>query len=138
MDIYSKSNRSKIMSKISGNETKPEIMVRKYLFSHGFRFLKNDKRYPGKPDIVLPKHRTIVFIHGCFWHGHDCKAGKLPETNTDFWRKKIKDNIERDQRNQDNLSNLGWNVIVVWQCELRNLISKEKRLQSLIKEIRKL
>ena len=123
------------MSKISGNETKPEIMVRKYLFSQGFRFLKNDRRYPGKPDIVLPKHKSVIFVHGCFWHGHDCKAGKLPDTKTEFWRQKISDNIKRDKRNQDKLSNLGWNVIVVWQCHLRNKEIKENRLKLLTKEI---
>ena len=86
-DIYSKSKRSDIMSRISGKETKPEILVRKYLFSKGFRFRKNVKELPGKPDIVLPKYKTVIFIHGCFWHGHTCKRGKLPQTNYQFWQK---------------------------------------------------
>ena len=104
------------MSKISGKETKPEILVRTHLFSQGFRYLKNDKRLPGKPDIVLPKHKVVVFIHGCFWHGHDCKSGKLPETRKNFWKKKISDNVNRDYRNQSELGKLGWKVIIVWQC----------------------
>ena len=91
------------MSKISGTETKPEILVRKYLFGKGFRFRKNDKRLPGRPDIVLPKYKTVIFIHGCFWHGHHCKAGKLPETNKDFWENKINSNMERDKKNQHKL-----------------------------------
>lgn len=97
-DIYSKNKRSKIMSKISGKETKYEILVRKFLFEKGFRYRKNDKRLPGRPDIVLPKYKTIIFVHGCFWHGHYCKAAKLPETNKEFWENKINSNIERDKK----------------------------------------
>ena len=97
-DIFSKQKRSEIMSKISGKETKPEILVRKFLFANGYRFRKNDKRYLGKPDIVLPKYKTIIFIHGCFWHGHNCLAGKLPETRKEFWKEKINGNIERDKK----------------------------------------
>ena len=123
------------MSKISGKETKPEVLVRKYLFSKGFRFKKNDNSLPGKPDIVLPKYKSLIFINGCFWHGHNCKAGKLPDSNKDFWRRKISDNIERDQRNQDKLSNFGWNVIIVWQCHLKNKEIREKRMNKLIREI---
>ena len=102
-DIYSKSKRSEIMSKISDKETKPEILVRKFLFSKGFRFRKNVKELLGKPDIVLPKYKTVVFIHGCFWHGHSCKRGALPETNHKFWQEKINKNIERDSRNTSQL-----------------------------------
>lgn len=135
-DIYSKEKRSNIMSKIGGKDTKPEIIVRKYLFSKGFRYRINDKRYPGKPDIVLPKYRTVVFIHGCFWHGHEnCKASKLPETNSDFWKKKISDNVDRDRKNIKELRNSGWNVIVVWLCDVKSKSNREKRLQLLIEEI---
>lgn len=119
-DIYSKNKRSRIMSKISGKETKYEILVRKFLFEKGFRYRKNDKRLPGRPDIVLPKYKTIIFIHGCFWHGHHCKAGKLPETNKEFWENKINSNIERDKNNQLILGKLGWKIIIIWQCELKN------------------
>ncbi|NJK85261.1 MAG: DNA mismatch endonuclease Vsr [Bacteroidales bacterium] len=126
-DIYSSKKRSEIMSKISGKETKPEILVRKFLFSQGFRFRKNVKELPGKPDIVLPKYKTIIFIHGCFWHGHDCIAGKLPETRREFWEKKISDNKKRDLINMKLLQKMGWDIIVIWKCELRNLKRKKKK-----------
>ena len=130
-DIFPKHKRSEIMSKISGKETKPEILVRKFLFANGFRFRKNDKRYPGKPDIVLPKYRTVIFVHGCFWHGHNCPAGKLPETNKKFWTEKISGNIERDKKNKKELKKLGWNVITIWQCELQNKNERIKTFEKL-------
>lgn len=134
-DIYSKDKRSNIMSKISGKDTKPEILVRKFLFAKGFRFRKNVKELPGKPDIVLPKYKTIIFVHGCFWHGHTCKRGELPKTNDRFWKEKIDKNMERDTRNILELKEIGWNVIIVWQCEIRNKVSLDIRLSNLIKEI---
>lgn len=134
-DIFSKEKRSGIMSKIRSNETKPEIIIRKYLFSKGFRYRKNDSRYPGKPDIVLPKYKTIIFIHGCFWHGHDCKYGKLPESNRLFWEEKINTNIKRDKKNKAMLIEGGWKVIVVWSCELNNQKKIETRLSALYIEI---
>lgn len=136
-DIFSKSKRSKIMSKISGKETKPEIIVRKYLFSQGFRYLKNDKRYPGTPDIVLPKFKTMVFVHGCFWHGHNCKKGGLPGTRREFWEKKIYGTKKRDIRNRKALEEKGWNVFSVWECEILNKLDCTDRLEKLIKEIKK-
>lgn len=136
MDIFSKSKRSDVMSKISGKDTKPEILVRKYLFSKGFRYRKNAKDLPGKPDIVLPKYKAIIFVHGCFWHGHeDCKKSNLPTTNTEFWREKIGKNIERDKFNLINLNNKGWKVIIVWQCELKNAAVIDNRLMKLTTEI---
>lgn len=124
------------MSKIRQEDTKPEIIVRRFLFSKGFRYRKNDLRYPGKPDIVLPKYNTVVFVHGCFWHGHEgCKSSMLPKTRTDFWRNKIEDNIIRDQRNIQKLEDQGWNVIVVWECEINSKNNREKRLKKLITEI---
>lgn len=137
MDIYSKNKRSDIMSKISGKETKPEILVRKFLFLKGFRFRKNVKELSGKPDIVLPKYKTVIFVHGCFWHGHSCKRGTLPETNHEFWQKKIGRNIERDIHDISELKEKEWNVIVVWQCEIKNKTEREIRLDNLIKEIYK-
>jgi len=135
-DIYSKSKRSSIMSKISGKETKPEVLVRKYLFLKGFRYRKNDKRFPGKPDVVLPKYKTIIFVHGCFWHNHKgCKASKLPESNRDFWEKKIGDSVKRDRKHRNELKKLGWKVIVVWQCEINVKTKREKRLGRLINQI---
>lgn len=123
------------MGKISGKETKPEILVRKFLFGQGFRYVKNDKRLPGKPDVVLPKYRTVIFVHGCFWHGHTCKAGKLPETRKEFWTKKIRDTVARDTNNQSELQKLGWKVIVVWQCELKNKKVRENRILQLCEQI---
>jgi len=134
-DIYSKLKRSEIMSKISGTETKPEILIRKYLFSKGFRFRKNDKRLPGRPDVVLPKYKTVIFIHGCFWHGHHCKAGKLPETNKEFWENKINSNMERDKKNQHKLEKLGWKIITVWQCKLKNKKVLTKKLKEIEQKI---
>ncbi len=131
-DIFTKQKRSEIMSKISGKETKPEILVRKFLFANGFRYRKNDKRYLGKPDIVLPKYKTVIFVHGCFWHGHNCPAGKLPETRKEFWENKIKGNIERDNNNKTKLEKQGWKVITIWQCELKNKRTKEKTLNELL------
>jgi len=119
------------MSKISGKNTKPEIIVRKYLFSKGFRFRINDKRYPGKPDIILPKYKTVIFVHGCFWHGHNCKRGKLPDTNREFWKNKINATIERDKRVQSELEKLGWKILILWQCEINN-----DNLKLLIKKIK--
>jgi len=124
------------MSKISGKDTKTEIFVRKGLFAKGFRYRKNDKSLPGKPDIVLPKYKAIIFTHGCFWHGHSgCKASKLPETRKDFWEKKISDNLQRDARRYEELRRQGWKVIVVWQCEINNNQKRQRRLESLVDEI---
>ena len=119
-DVHSPETRSYNMSRIQGKDTKPEEKVRKYLFSQGFRYRKNDKRLPGKPDIVLPKYKTVIFVNGCFWHKHEgCKYFVWPKTNEDFWRAKILANVSRDQKNMKLLSELGWNVIVIWECELK-------------------
>lgn len=135
-DIYSTEKRSEIMSKVQGKDTQIEESVRKYLFSQGFRFRKNDKRYPGKPDIVLPKYKTIIFIHGCFWHGHKgCKSSKLPQTRTEFWKKKISDNVKRDKKNIKMLKEDGWNVITIWECEIKNKKDREVLFITLAKEI---
>lgn len=120
MDVHSKAVRSYNMSCIHGEDTKPEEIVRKYLFSKGFRYRKNDKRLPGSPDVVLPKYRTVIFVNGCFWHGHDgCRYFIWPKNNAEFWHNKIKTNIERDARKKKQLEDAGWNVIVVWECQLR-------------------
>jgi DNA mismatch endonuclease (patch repair protein) len=134
-DIFSKQKRSDIMSHISGKETKPEILVRKFLFAKGFRFRKNVKELPGKPDIVLPKYKTVIFIHGCFWHGHTCKRGALPTTNSEFWKAKIGGNTERDKRNISELEKQGWDVIVIWQCEIKNINLQVDRFNVLTREI---
>ncbi|MGI9055194.1 MAG: very short patch repair endonuclease [Pyrinomonadaceae bacterium] len=135
-DIFSKAKRSQIMSKISGKETKPEILVRKFLFGQGFRYRKNEKRLPGKPDIVLPKYKTAIFVHGCFWHGHqNCKKSALPQTNYEFWKSKIQGNTERDKSNQKQLKKLGWKVIVVWQCRIKNRELFEKTMKRVVQKI---
>ncbi|HJH26381.1 MAG TPA: very short patch repair endonuclease [Methanophagales archaeon] len=134
-DIYSKNKRSQIMSKISGKETEPEILVRKFLFRKGFRYRKNDKRYPGTPDIVMPKYKTAIFVHGCFWHGHNCRAGKLPETRKEFWQNKIDTNIARDKKNRQDLEKLGWKVLVIWQCELKNKKIRAEKLKEIEQKI---
>ena len=120
MDVHSKETRSYNMSRIRGKDTKPEELVRKYLFSQGFRYRKNDKRYPGTPDIVLPKYKTVIFINGCFWHGHSgCKYFVIPKSNTEFWKNKIATNIARDDEKIAQLRSMNWNVITVWECTLK-------------------
>lgn len=123
------------MANIRGKETKPEIIVRKFLFSKGFRFRKNVKKLPGTPDIALPKYNTVIFIHGCFWHRHkNCEKAQLPETRKQFWEKKISGNVQRDQDNIRELKKVGWNVIVLWQCQLRKR-KWEKLQNSLIEKL---
>lgn len=108
------------MSQIKEKDTKPEMIVRKYLFSQGFRFRIHDKRYPGNPDVVLPKFKTCIFVNGCFWHVHQgCKDFVWPKSNQEFWNKKLNENVERDIRNKNLLEKAGWQVITVWECELR-------------------
>ncbi len=124
------------MAKISGKETEPEILVRKYLFSKGFRFRKNDKRYPGTPDIVLPKYDTAIFVHGCFWHGHSCRAGRLPTSNKKYWNAKIAENKERDKKKKRLLRKDGWRVIEIWQCKLKNKKQFSRTMTKLIKSLK--
>jgi len=135
MDIWDKVKRSSIMSSVKQKDTKQEILVRKYLFSKGFRFRKNDKRLPGSPDIVLPKYKVAIFIHGCFWHGHDCRAGHLPSSNIELWESKINRNKERDKSKEELLGQLKWTVIIIWQCELKNRSVANDRLVLLETEI---
>ena len=129
MDVHDKKTRSYNMSQIKGKDTKLEEIVRKYLFLNGFRYYKNDKRLPGKPDIVLPKYKTVIFVNGCFWHKHKkCKYFVWPQSNKEFWRKKIQGTVERDLRNKASLQEAGWKVITVWECELK----PEKRKTTLL------
>ena len=114
------------MSQIKGKNTKPEELVRRYLFSHGFRYRKNVSTLPGKPDIVLPKYKTCIFVNGCFWHKHEgCRYFVWPKNNAEFWKKKITGNVERDLRQQNELRLLGWNVVVIWECELKKDLFNE-------------
>lgn len=120
MDVFSKKKRSEVMSRIRGQDTKLEIKVRSRLFKEGFRFRKNDKRYPGKPDILLPKYKTAIFIHGCFWHGHKgCKYFIIPKTRTKFWKTKLETNRKNDEKNSNRLRNLGFSVLSLWECKLQ-------------------
>ncbi len=128
MDIISKEQRSRTMSRIHSSDTKPEKIVRKFLFANGFRYRINVKDLPGTPDIVLQKYHTVIFIHGCFWHNHECMKGKLPQTNTSFWVQKFEKNKERDARVREELKQLGWNTLIVWECQLKPLV-REKTLQ---------
>ena len=123
------------MSHIRGKDTKPEILVRRFLFANGFRFRLHRKDLPGKPDIVLPKYKTAIFINGCFWHGHDgCKYATIPETNRDFWFAKISGNVERDKITYQRLKESGWKVIEIWQCQLKPK-TKDITLQNLLTQL---
>lgn len=134
-DNHSKEVRSKNMSHIRSKDSKPEEIVRKYLFAQGFRYRKNVRRLPGCPDIVLPKYHAVVFVNGCFWHKHSCARFVWPESNIDYWKPKILGNVERDKKNTALLVSAGWNVIVVWECELKKAVASE-RLLRLCSEIR--
>lgn len=119
VDIVDTKTRSRMMSGIRGKNTKPEIAIRKRLFAEGFRYRIHDKRLPGKPDLVLPKYSAVIFVNGCFWHGHDCKLFKLPSSNQDFWKKKIGDTVTRDVKNHAELIHANWRVLVIWECAIR-------------------
>lgn len=134
-DVKSKEARSRNMAAIKGKNTKPEELVRKYLFANGFRYRKNDNRLPGTPDIVLPKYKTVIFVNGCFWHGHDnCKYFVWPQNNAEFWRKKIESNVLRDNKKTEQLRKLGWRVIIIWECQLKPKLRQES-LARLVNEI---
>ena len=134
-DVHDPKTRSYNMSRIKGKDTRPEMIVRKFLFSKGFRYRLHDKKLPGKPDIVLPKYKTVIFINGCFWHGHEgCKYFVLPKTREEWWLNKIIGNISNDNRNIEALKTEGWNVIIVWECELKPKHRCQK-LQNLLQSI---
>lgn len=121
MDNKTKAERSLNMSRIRAKDTKPELTIRRLLFADGFRYRIHVKTLPGTPDLVLPKYRAVIFVHGCFWHGHDgCKYAKLPETHGEFWRDKISKNKERDQRVRQELVSGGWRVLTIWTCSIKN------------------
>ena len=121
-DNHSKEVRSMNMSRIRSTNSKPEEIVRKYLFSKGFRYRKNVKKLPGCPDIVLSKYKTVIFVNGCFWHKHDCPRFVWPSSNQEYWKPKILRNVERDKNNCRELSSKGWNVITIWECELKKKV----------------
>lgn len=133
-DNHSPEVRSYNMSRIRSKNTKPEETVRKYLFSQGFRYRKNVRALPGCPDVVLPKYSTVIFVNGCFWHKHDCGRFKWPTSNEEYWTTKIIRNVERDTENQKKLQEMGWKVIVIWECELKKQLFPE-RMERLKKDI---
>jgi DNA mismatch endonuclease (patch repair protein) len=121
------------MSRVSGKNTKPELVVRSLLHNMGYRFRLHKNDLPGKPDITLPKHKKVIFVHGCFWHGHaDCPRAKRPTTNEKFWREKLDKNIERDKAAVNSLRELGWDILVVWTCEVKDMNSLKRKLLSFI------
>ena len=133
-DNHSKEVRSMNMSRIRSTNSKPEEIVRKYLFSKGFRYRKNVKKLPGCPDIVLPKYKTVIFVNGCFWHKHDCPRFVWPSSNQEYWKPKILRNVERDKNNCRELSSKGWNVITIWECELKKKVF-ERTMERVILQI---
>ncbi|MFA6809198.1 MAG: DNA mismatch endonuclease Vsr [Eubacteriales bacterium] len=136
-DVHDRATRSYNMSRIKSKNTKPEILVRKFLFAKGFRYRVNDKKLPGKPDIVLPKYKTVIFVNGCFWHGHDgCKYFVVPKTRTDWWLGKINKNKVKDNDNIQKLKDEGWQALVVWECDLKNK-KKDEILNNLYSKIKK-
>jgi DNA mismatch endonuclease (patch repair protein) len=135
-DNHTKEIRSKNMSHIRSTNSKPEEIVRKYLFSQGFRYRKNVRKLPGCPDIVLAKYKTVIFVNGCFWHKHDCPRFVWPSSNQEYWEPKILRNVERDKQNTALLKEAGWNIIVVWECELKKMV-REQTLEGLSEQIRK-
>lgn len=135
-DVMTPEQRSRCMAAIKGKDTKPELIVRKYLFSRGLRFRVQVRKLSGNPDIVLPKYKTVIFVNGCFWHGHEgCKYFRLPKSNVEFWKQKIERNIERDRESMRALLDLGWKVIGVWECELRNKVNREETLNKIYNSI---
>ena len=130
VDVFPPSKRSWIMSRVHGKDTKPELVVRSMLHRMGYRFRLHEKKLPGRPDIVLPRHRKVVFVHGCFWHGHKgCPRATIPETRREFWEKKLSGNIARDELNIRAVREQGWQALVVWECETREPTVLENKLR---------
>lgn len=132
-DIKSPADRSYNMSRIRGNNTKPELVVRKFLFAKGFRYRIHVKKLPGHPDIVLPKYKTVIFVNGCFWHAHErCNYFVWPKNNAQFWKDKILGNVRRDKENYQSLESMGWRVVILWECQIKRKSDREKVLLALI------
>ena len=120
-DVFTPEKRSAVMRSVKSKDTAPEIRLRKAIFALGYRYRLNATGLPGKPDLVFPKYRTVIFVHGCFWHGHHCKRGRrIPKSNSEYWKDKIGKNRARDKKNEKALRSLGWRVITVWECEIAN------------------
>ncbi len=137
MDIWSEKKRREVMSKIRGENTKPEMILRSALFRKGFRFRVHKKDLSGRPDIVLPKYHSVIFVHGCFWHYHKkCNEGRIPSTNSKFWEEKLERNIKKDANNIKALKKESWKVFVIWECEIEKQF--EKTFKRLVKNIVKI
>lgn len=135
-DVHNIATRSYNMSRIKSKNTKPEMLVRKFLFAHGFRYRLHGAKLPGKPDIILPKYKTVIFVHGCFWHGHkNCRYFVVPKTRTDWWLNKINGNIANDKKKKLALKQENWKVITLWECELKPAV-REATLEKLLTQIR--
>lgn len=138
MDVFTSEKRSQVMSRIRGKNTKPELVVRRLLHRLGYRFRLHAEDLPGKPDIVLPKYKTVVFVNGCFWHAHSCKQGsRRPASNMEFWNAKLAKNKKRDTDNMTTLKEAGWQCLVIWQCGLRDIESLTKKLRTAMPQVRK-
>ena len=134
-DVHNKEQRSRNMAAIRGRDTKPEMIVRRLVHRLGYRFRLHRRDLPGRPDLVLPRHRVVIFVHGCFWHQHDCRYGRVvPATRAEFWQNKRDENAARDVRNLTALRNAGWRVAVTWECWTRDTISLETRLRSFLRD----
>jgi DNA mismatch endonuclease (patch repair protein) len=134
-DNLTAQQRSRNMSRVKGRDTKPELLVRSVVHRLGYRFRLHGKELPGRPDLVLPRHRKVIFVHGCFWHGHaGCRRAARPSTNREFWDRKIEGNVARDAANTKALRRAGWKVLVVWQCALKDRARLEKRLRGFLSE----
>jgi len=129
-DMYSKKKRSEIMAAVNSQDTRPEVRVRRVLHRMGYRFRLHKKDLPGRPDIVLPKWRIVVLVHGCFWHGHDCCEGHIPKSNAAYWAPKLERNLQRDRENAESLRMLGWKIIVIWECQTYSLKKLEERMRA--------
>lgn len=136
MDILDPAGRSRRMASIRQKDTYPEVALRKQLHALGLRYVLNSPGLPGRPDIAFPRYRVVVFVHGCFWHGHSCRAGRLPSTRPEYWHPKIEANRRRDRRKARELRELGWSVITVWQCEIRTETLLKRKALSIAKRIR--
>lgn len=133
MDRVSKEVRSRNMARVRSRDTKPEVKIRSLLHSLGFRFRLCDKSLPGKPDIVLKKYKTVIFVNGCFWHHHEgCPRSKMPESNKEFWQKKINSNIKRDEKNKKQLAEQGWRVVIIWECQIKDIVDNPSSLKSFL------
>ena len=132
MDVHSPKQRSYNMSQIKSENTRPEMLIRKWLWSHGYRYRLHQKGLPGKPDIVFPGRRKVLFVHGCFWHKHNCRYFKWPETNVTFWKNKITETVERDKKNYEKLKKAGWKYLIIWECEIKDISIIENKIKKFI------